>query len=188
MKIKINHHLIYFTIIIALVAALAQLFFSFKVEPYFAEREARQVNVYYNKDITANEMIVDQIYQADRFVYFAIYTFTRTDIKDALIIAKNRGLDVQGIIDKQQTAKIDAQKEIVQELQDAGIKIGFQDHDAIMHLKTLVTDKSYVSGSYNWTASATDSNDEILEIGRDEDLRIKYQHVLAELFDRYPPR
>jgi phosphatidylserine/phosphatidylglycerophosphate/cardiolipin synthase-like enzyme len=54
-----------------------------------------------------------------------------------------------------------------------------------MHTKVLVTDKAYASGSYNWTAAATNINDEILEVGQDETIRQEYQTILEEMFDKY---
>jgi phosphatidylserine/phosphatidylglycerophosphate/cardiolipin synthase-like enzyme len=188
MKFKINKDLIYFTIIVALIAALAQLYFSFHIEPAWQQAESRKVEVYYNRDVEANKLVVDEIMRADKFVYFSIYTFTRTDIKDALLGAKLRGLDVQGVMDIKQTNQIDEQKKIYKELQAAGIPIAFQDHSAIMHTKVLVTDKSYVSGSFNWTSSATNLNDEVLEVGQDESIRKQYEHIIKEIFRRYPPK
>ena len=54
-----------------------------------------------------------------------------------------------------------------------------------MHTKVLVTDKAYASGSYNWTSSATNINDEILEVGSDEAIRSQYQSILEEMFNKY---
>ncbi len=188
MRNKINRDIIYITIIVGLIAALAQLYYSFHIEPDMIRNEQREVNVYYNRDIQANTVVVDEILRADRFVYFSIYTFTRTDIKDALLGAKMRGLDVMGIMDREQIAKIDEQKEIYQELRQAGIPIGTQDHSAIMHTKVLVTDKAYISGSFNWTSSATNLNDEVLEVGYDQSIRSQYERIMRELFRRYPPK
>ena len=185
---KLNRDLIYITIIVALIAACAQLYYSFNLKPALDEQQARSVDVYYNHEVAGNELIIEQINQAEKFVYFAIYTFTRQDIKDALLGAKYRGLDVRGVMDKKQVAEQDEQAAIYKELTAAGIPIGQNDHNAIMHLKTLVTDKSYASGSFNWTASATDRNDEIIEIGHDEDLRQKHLRVLATLLAKYPPQ
>lgn len=183
---KINKDIIYLTLIVALIAACAQLFFSFRIQPAIEEQQTREVNVYYSKDIQANEKIIDEIRSADKFVYFAIYTFTKPDIKDALIGAKYRGLEVKGLIDKEQTDKVESQKDVIKELQQAGIPLAFDDHSAIMHLKVLVTDKSYVSGSFNWTKSATDSNDEVIEIGYDESIRKQYETLMRSLFVKYP--
>lgn len=178
---KLNRDAIYFVIIALLLATCGQVYYSYQYLP----QAARDVKVYYNQDIEANKKIVEVIQNADQYVHFAIYTFTREDIKDALLGAHHRGLDVRGIIDREQSQRIDSQKKIHKELVAAGIPIYSQDHSAIMHLKVLVTDKEYVSGSFNWTASATNLNDEILEIGRDDDLRKKHLAVINELFRRY---
>ncbi len=80
---------------------------------------------------------------------------------------------------------MDSQKAIVKELQKAGIPIVFNDHSYIMHMKAVVTDKAYVSGSYNWTAAATNLNDEIIEVGYDENIRKQYQKVIEEVIETY---
>ncbi len=178
---KFNKDFIYIVVIAILVAMCGQLIYSYE---YIPHRE-RKVEVFYNRDIEANRKVISIIENADKFVYFAIYTFTRSDIKDALLGAKHRGLEVRGITDKDQLAKIDLQEKIIKELRDAGIPIAVQSHSAIMHIKTVVTDKGYVSGSYNWTAAATDSNDEVIEVGRDESIRRQYEQALTEVLAKY---
>lgn len=178
---KLTRDAAYLVVIILLIAACGQFYYSYHYKP----RAERQVKIYYNQDIAANEKVIEAIQNAEERVYFAIYTFTRDDIKDALLGAKHRGLDVRGIIDKEQSQKIENQRKIVEELQKATIPVYFQDHSSIMHLKTLVTEKEFVSGSYNWTASATNLNDEVLEVGRDENMRKQYEDVIIELFQRY---
>jgi phosphatidylserine/phosphatidylglycerophosphate/cardiolipin synthase-like enzyme len=125
------------------------------------------------------------IRQADRYVYFSIYTFTRTDIKDALLGAKYRGVEVVGVTDKKQTADIELQKKIIGELRNAGIPVYAHTHSAIMHTKIIVSEKTYASGSYNWTAAGTNDNDEVLEVGSGENIRKQYQNILEELIGKY---
>src|ERR1019366_3637264 len=57
--------------------------------------------------------------------------------------------------------------------------------NGIMHIKTIVTDSAYASGSYNWTGSATTENDEVLEIGNDPALRQAYENILTKLLAAY---
>lgn len=172
---------VYLFIIALLIAACGYFYYSFHYKP----AEARQVEVFYNHDRAANEEITKIIQDADEFVYFAVYTFTREDIRDALLGAKYRGLTVTGIVDKKQSSSLDGQKVIVRELEKAGIPLVYNDHSYIMHLKAMVTDKAYVSGSYNWTAAATDNNDEIIEIGYDENIRSQYEKTLKEIIKKY---
>lgn len=180
----LNRDAIYLIVIALLIALCGQLYYSYHWQP----QAERRIRVYYNQNIEANQEIIRTIQDADQFVYFAIYTFTRSDIKDALLGAKYRGLEVRGVVDRDQTAKVDEQRQAVKELQSSGIPLAFQNHSAIMHIKTVVTDKGYVTGSYNWTLAATDQNDEVIEVGNDETIRKQYEDVLQELFRRYPPQ
>ncbi len=170
---------VYLIIIILLIAACGQFYYSYHYQPQ------HQISVYYNHDHALNKEIIDVIQDADKFVYFSIYTFTRQDIKDALLGAKYRGLKVVGLTDRNQIDGASGQKEIIKALKEADIKIYERNVDGIMHTKAVVTDKAYASGSYNWTTSATNINDEVLEVGRDENIRTQYQNILEELFQKY---
>lgn len=169
----------YLIVIAVLIALCGQFYYSYRYLP------AHQIEVYYNQDHPLNEEIINLTRDANKFVYFAIYTFTRQDIKDALLAAKYRGLTVVGITDRTQYGQATGQKAIINELRDAGIPVYEQDHLAIMHMKVLVTEKGYASGSFNWTSAATNLNDEILEVGHDEAIRQNYQGILEELFKKY---
>lgn len=140
-----------------------------------------QFRIVYSLDKRQNDKeIIKLIDKADKYIYFAIYFFTKENIASALIRAKERGLIVWGITDKE--ASTESNKKIVEELRKAGIAVEVQKHEeGIMHLKTIVTDKAYASGSYNWTASATNINDEILEIGTNNSVRKKYLAVIQKL-------
>ena len=137
--------------------------------------------VIYSLDKRQNDQeIIRLVNSADKYVYFAVYYFTMKDIADALIRAKERGLIVWGITDA--VASEDSNKAIVEELRAAGIPIEVQKHqDGIMHVKALVTDKAYASGSYNWTQSATLANDEVLEIGTDDAVRNQYLSIIQKI-------
>lgn len=175
---------LYITIIIVLMAAMGQVLYSYQYVPH----QERKVAIYYNRDVEANRKVIETIQNANAFVYFAVYTFTRNDIKDALLGAKHRGLDVRGVTDKDQLAKVELQGKIIKELKEAGIPVSTQDHLGIMHLKTVVTDTGYVSGSYNWTGAATNLNDEVIEVGTDESIRKQYETVLRKLLRKYGER
>jgi phosphatidylserine/phosphatidylglycerophosphate/cardiolipin synthase-like enzyme len=176
---KIKKDIIYILTITLLLAACGQLYYTHHYLPY------HETTVYYNQEHELNKEIINTIKNADTFVYFAIYTFTKTDIEDALLAAKYRGLEVVGITDTQQYSTLPAQKKIVDELRSHDIPVYEQNHTGIMHMKTVVTEKAYASGSYNWTASATNINDEVLEVSTNPTLRQEYQNILQTLFQKY---
>jgi len=176
---KNKKDIFYISAIILLAGATGQSYYSFKYQP------AHQIQVYYNQNQPLNTEIVNLIRDADKFVYFSVYTFTRTDIEAALLAAKYRGLRVVGLTDRDQYSQLPAQKKLIDELRGKGIPVYTQDHLGIMHTKVLVTDKAYASGSYNWTAAATNLNDEVLEIGSDVSIRQEYQNILEQMFKKY---
>lgn len=141
----------------------------------------RSFRVIYSLDKRANDQeIVRLINEADKYAYFGIYYFTERDIADALIRAKNRGVIVRGITDA--AASLGSNKTVMEMLLAAGVPVETQKHeDGIMHMKVLVTDKAYASGSYNWTASATEANDEVLEIGTDPAVRGRYLDIIKRV-------
>jgi phosphatidylserine/phosphatidylglycerophosphate/cardiolipin synthase-like enzyme len=138
--------------------------------------------ILYSLDKRQNDRaILRLIDDANRYAYFAVYTFTKMDIADALIRAKRRGVDVQGITDLEQS-QIPEEAAVIQKLRAAGIPVETQKHPrGIMHVKALVTDRAYAIGSYNWTWSATNVNDEILEIGDDENVRGQYFAIIKKV-------
>lgn len=143
-----------------------------------------QFQVIYSLDKKSNDKeIVKVIDDADRYVYFAIYYFTKDNIAEALIRAKKRGVEVEGITDRE--ASKGSNKNVIEKLTRAGIPVEIRNNNqGIMHLKTIVTDDAYVSGSFNWTQSATISNDEVLEIGTNESVRKKYLEIIQKLLQK----
>lgn len=178
---KNKRDIVFLVIIIVLIGIAGQFWYSYKYIP----AHERDIKVYYNQDHDLSKEIIQLTRDADKFVYFAVYTFTKADIKDALLAAKYRGLDVRGLTDSDQYNQQDLQKKLVDELRSAGIPVSIVSHVGIMHLKAVVTDKAYASGSYNWTASATNVNDEVLEVGHDEQERRQYENILAEMLNKY---
>ncbi|MCX6787337.1 MAG: phospholipase D-like domain-containing protein [Candidatus Kaiserbacteria bacterium] len=149
---------------------------------------AGSLRVVYSLDQKQNDKeIIALIDAATSHIYFAIYTFTLPSIADALVAAKERGIDVRGIVDSEQSSNSYGAP-ITEKLLAAGISVVTEKHatgNGIMHIKAIVTDSAYALGSYNWTNSATTINDEILEIGTDPTLRQVYENILKRLLDAY---
>jgi hypothetical protein len=147
------------------------------------------VRVLYSLTAKRNDHeVIALIDSAQRYVYFAMYEFTLHDIADALVQAKKRGLDVEGVVDSEESAKSYG-RPILAELIAAGIPVKTEKHasgNGIMHIKALATENAYALGSYNWTASATSENDELLEIGSSPALIRTYSGILKTLIEQYP--
>ena len=149
---------------------------------------AGTTRVVYSLDKKQNDKeIIALIEGAKTHIYFAIYEFTLKNVADALVAAKKRGVEVRGLVDAGESAN-SYDRPIIQMLVAAGIPVETEKHpggNGIMHIKALVTDRAYAIGSYNWTNSATNVNDEIIEIGTDPTLVATYAGILQKLLEAY---
>lgn len=166
------------TVITLILVALLIFLIIYSV---IAIRTNSQFDIYYSLNTRHNDQeLIKVIDSAQDYIYFAIYFFTKNSIADALVRAKRRGVNVMGIMDRD--ASKNSNLKILEKLQAAKIYVLTQKHlEGIMHIKALVTEKAYVSGSYNWTDSATNVNDEILEIGTNQSVRKQYLEIIKKL-------
>jgi len=106
---------------------------------------------------TASDIIA-QLNGAHSTIEAAIYSFTNTNISQALLAAKSRGVQVTVIMDKSQTSG--SQATIHDALVNAGITVRLSSPPGgIMHNKFMIIDGSLVeTGSYNYTNRAEASN------------------------------
>jgi len=96
----------------------------------------------------------------------ACHSLTLAPVADALIAAKQRGVNVRVIFDKSRASQPDSQ---TAKLHAAGIPIKVNAHRGLMHHMFLVADaKHAATGSFDWTQDAVRQNDENLVVFRDE--------------------
>lgn len=147
--------------------------------------EFAQTKIIYNQNTRADIELTSTIHEADQYVYFVIYTITNQEIVDALIAAKLRGLDVRGVADYNQSIQ-DFEKPLISRMRKYGIEMltPFKP-EGIIHMKLLITDKAYASGSFNWTRSAATINEEVLEIGKVRLLHDKYLGIFNTVYKKY---
>lgn len=140
--------------------------------------------------------ILREIEQAKKELLVAVYAFTNDELAGALVQAKKRGLTVQVIIDRDFDGRadnskgkfFDANKIPLRRL--SGMKGKSQERDAgLMHQKFAVIDRKTVfTGSYNWTHSAENANDENLLLFRDAGpLAEEYRQAFLRLWERKVP-
>lgn len=102
--------------------------------------------------------ITDQITKAEHSILVQDYGFSSKDIADALITAKNRGVNVKVILDKSQRSQ---KYSLLHYIVDAGIPVWIDMKPAIAHNKIMIIDnKEVVTGSFNFTDAAQKRNAE----------------------------
>lgn len=109
--------------------------------------------------------ICDLLDSTKKTALIAIYSLTNTEIVNALIRAKERGVDVRIVCDLTQS-KGASMKKALKSLEEAGILVKIaRKQKFCMHNKVGIFDSRIVAtGSYNWTFSGSEKNDENLVI------------------------
>jgi phosphatidylserine/phosphatidylglycerophosphate/cardiolipin synthase-like enzyme len=109
----------------------------------------------------AQNELIRVIQSADKNLDIAIYSFTDQSVAEEIVKAKKRGVSVRLISDREQSDG-KYQKSVLEKLTQAGIPIRTDSHAGIMHLKVTIADsKIATTGSYNYTKSAEQKNDEV---------------------------
>ncbi len=110
------------------------------------------------------KLLIDVITSAKSTLDIAIYSLTDPDVIEEIKEAKKRGVVVRIITDRIQAAG-KSQTEALKILGSAGISIKINSHSGLMHIKMSIVDKKIgTTGSFNYSKSASETNDEILMV------------------------
>jgi len=160
-----------------LVSILISALFLFSYGSSFAE-----IRVFFSPEGGVAEEIIKQIDNAESYIDIAMYSFTYEPIAEAIIRAKNRGVKIRILMDKGQSqGRYSKYKFFL----DNDIAIIQDRHAGIMHNKIAVIDgKILFTGSYNWSKSAEERNEEnLLEFINEEEIIKVYQERLDYLWE-----
>lgn len=133
------------------------------VENYFgAERELAPI-------------IAAEIEAAEDEVRFMAYSFTEATIGEAVMAQARAGTAVQGIFETTGSQTEYSYYTPLKELRAANVRVRQDGRSAVMHHKVFILDRELVIfGSFNFTNSANDENDENIVIVRDPDFAAQF--------------
>ena len=140
-----------------------------------------QIKVLFSPKDNCAQEIVSSIEKAKTHVYVAMYFFTSRPIAQALIKAKDRGVDVKVCLDKEQPHYEYSKSKF---LENKEINIKLIGGSGIMHNKFCVIDNYItITGSYNWTARADLENDENVLIIKSKEIAKIYTNQFKKYWD-----
>ena len=139
-----------------------------------------KTEVYFSLSDNPQKTIIKNINQAEAFINIAMYTFTDKEILLPLIEAQNRGVKIRVYLDRSQ---IESTYSISRLLVQKGIKVRISTNHYIMHNKFAIIDnRLLLTGSYNWTFSANNRNDENLMVIDDPEIIEIFQNQFVNLW------
>lgn len=142
-------------------AQVAQAVAAAKLPPAFPAQGS--VQIAFSPWDNAEGMVAGAIRQARTQILVQAFSFTSRALAHALIAAKNRGVDVLVLADREQTFSSEASR--IPELAQAGIAVMLEVRYQSAHNKVMVIDAdsedaAVITGSYNWTYAAQFKNAE----------------------------
>lgn len=147
----------------------------------YAQETAPQVEVLFSPQDNCAGEIVSQIDKAEDYVYVAMYYFTSRPLAQALIRARDRGVDVKVCLDEEQPHYEYSKSRF---LDKKGIDIKLVGGSGIMHNKfCIIDDFTTITGSYNWTARADLENDENVLIIKSAQIAKTYKEQFNRFWD-----
>lgn len=133
--------------------------------PVYAASTTCPVQYYFPRvGESAKSQLISVINSAKKTLDIAIYSITDSDVGNAIVKAKQRGVAVRVISDKTESAG-KYQKAVLAKLKAAKIPVKVNKHAGLMHLKVTIADKATVTtGSFNYTGGAQNQNDEVFVV------------------------
>jgi phosphatidylserine/phosphatidylglycerophosphate/cardiolipin synthase-like enzyme len=141
------------------------------------------VEVYFSPDDKIAVRIMALIQNAQENINFIAYNFTSNDIGNAIMKQAQAGISVAGVMDDSQVTS--SQGTEYDPFKQAGLDVRLDgNQDGLMHHKVIIIDRQIViTGSYNFTASAEDSNDENVVIIFSPEVAEKFMEEFQRVYE-----
>lgn len=145
----------------------------------FSEVENR---AYFSPGSECLDTIRQHVRRARRKLEVCVFTVSDDRISSEMLAAHQRGVVVRLITDNDK--ELDAGSD-VDRLRDAGVLVAVDRTSAHMHHKFALVDREWLlSGSFNWTRSASENNEENLVASNDPDLVRQFERRFDLLWGR----
>jgi cardiolipin hydrolase len=127
------------------------------------------------------KMIISEIANSEDTLDICVFTISDNQIKDAIISAHHRGIQVRIISDN---FKMYDEGSDISELSSEGIEVKVDASEFHMHHKFMVVDaKRLLTGSYNWTRTAELQNSENIIVLEDISISGKFLVEFEKLWE-----
>jgi phosphatidylserine/phosphatidylglycerophosphate/cardiolipin synthase-like enzyme len=141
--------------------------------------ENTDLEIFFSPEDKPASRIIELVQGAEHSIHFMAYNFTSNEIGEAVMERAQAGVGVSGIMDEGQVRS--SQGTEYDPFIQTGLDVRLDGNEnGLMHHKVLIIDRKIViTGSYNFTASAEESNDEnVVIIFNPEVAELYYQEYL----------
>jgi phosphatidylserine/phosphatidylglycerophosphate/cardiolipin synthase-like enzyme len=139
------------------------------------------LDIYFSPDDQVQAALVELLDNARSSIYFLAYSFTADPLGEAIRKRAQAGVKVSGVMeDSQVSSNIGTEFD---QFRAAGLDVHLDGNEGQMHHKVMVIDSQIVvMGSYNFTASAENNNDENLIVIYDPEIAAQYLQEFQRVY------
>lgn len=138
--------------------------------------------VYFSPNGGCQDAIISEISKAQKTIDIAMYYLTSREIAQELVKAKDRKVSIRIVLDQSQEAQTYSKSRYLIKNE---IEVRYCICSGLMHNKFAVIDgKILITGSFNWTPTADQKNEENLLIMTDKELIKKYEDRFEYLWQK----
>ena len=140
-----------------------------------------RVETLFSPDDGVESHLLDILNNAQESIYFLAFSFTSDSLGDAIRAQAANGLTVAGVMEEQQVkSNIGTEYD---PFVHAGLDVNVDGNEGQMHHKTMIVDDEIViTGSYNFTRSAEERNDENLVIFHNKQIADFYMKEFQRVY------
>ena len=141
------------------------------------------VDTYFSPDDGTDDQIIAAIQNAEESIYFLAFSFTSDPIAGALLERAADGIAVAGVFDESQYhSNIGTEYDA---LLDAGLDVRLDGNQRNMHHKVFIIDRrTVITGSYNFSRSAEERNDENTLIITDPGIATQFHSEFERIYEK----
>jgi phosphatidylserine/phosphatidylglycerophosphate/cardiolipin synthase-like enzyme len=135
--------------------------------------DGTRIDTYFSPDDHVLDALYALLSGANESIYFLAFSFTSNELGDIVRQKAETGLDIKGVMDEEQIASNTGTE--FDPFRQAGLDVLIDGNDGQMHHKVFIVDgRIVVLGSYNFSRSAEERND--------ENIIIVYNEKIADFF------
>jgi phosphatidylserine/phosphatidylglycerophosphate/cardiolipin synthase-like enzyme len=136
---------------------------------------------YFSPGKSCRSAIISQIRSARSSIRICVFTISDNEITNEIIAAHKRNISIKIITDNDKSFDLGSDIEL---LSKRGLKIKIDRSDSHMHHKfCLIDNTELITGSYNWTRSAAERNQENIIVSQNQSLIKKFNKEFEKLWD-----
>lgn len=143
----------------------------------------QQPSAYFSPGDSCKNKLLDLMTTARLSLDICVFTISDNQLAEAIVKAHKRGVDVRVITDNDKSEDMGSD---VQWLIDQGVSLCMDNSPYHMHHKFMIVDQQILAnGSFNWTRSATQKNEENILVIADDGLIRQYHQLFEQLWLKY---